>query len=163
MGKAHDGRSSRRGPKQVLFFACVGVMAWMPALHADETDAVIGTWKLNLLSSRGLVSLPKSVIRRYQSTSAGMRVIETSVDQTGVRSYVEYTAKYDGKEYPVLTSFGDGRAMVRSSETIALQRLDQFTVAGTGRIEGKVVYEFKRVLSRDGRRLTISVLENQGT
>jgi hypothetical protein len=61
-----------------------------------------GTWKLNGAKSKYTPGpLPKSATITYKETVDGIKRTGGSVDAEGKTTPFEYTAKYDGKDYPV--------------------------------------------------------------
>ena len=61
----------------------------------------------------------------------------------------EYTAKYDGKDYPVTGS--------DTIDMIALKRINDRTTEATLKKSGKVVSTARRVVSKDGKMLTLTI------
>jgi len=61
---------------------------------------------------------------------------------------VEYTGAYDGKDYPVA-----GNPNV---ETIAQERVDNYTAKTTTKRNGKITATSTRVISKDGKMMTIT-------
>jgi hypothetical protein len=67
----------------------------------------------------------------------------------GHSSRSEYTASYDGREAIVM---GSGGLLL----PVALKRLDAYTVVATYKRGGQPVATSRRVVSRDGRTMTIT-------
>jgi hypothetical protein len=117
------------------------------ATVATAADPWNGTWKLNPAKSKapgGRIPHPSSTnIIEIQGET--MHLISNQTDSTGKPEHVEYTAKLDGKEYPVKVSPpGPG------TYTISLKRINPRTrefveVIGTFTIKGR------DVLSEDGK------------
>jgi hypothetical protein len=72
-----------------------------------------------------------------------------SVDADGNKTTFEYTAKYDGKDYPVTGS--------ETFDMIALKRINDRTTEATLKKSGKVVSTARRVVSKDGKTLTLTI------
>jgi hypothetical protein len=70
----------------------------------------------------------------------------------GKPTQVEYTASYDGKDYPMTGN--------PAADTISLKRIDDVTTEATLKKAGKVVVTGTRVISRDGKQMTFT---NRGT
>src|SRR5262245_50678015 len=121
-------------------------LALLPVLNllAADPDPFLGKWKLNWDKSRSPGPKPKDAIRTYKSSGSGVRVSEVQVDQSGKRSKVDYVAAYDGKEYPVPTN---------KDMTVAFTRPDPHIVVGSAKMNGKVTYTFRRIVSPDGKTL----------
>jgi hypothetical protein len=118
------------------------------SLCGADPDPFIGTWKLNWEKSRSSEEKPKSAVRTYKKSSNGIRVSELWVDHTGKRIKLDYVAAYDGKDYQVRTAAAD---------TVAFTRPDPHTVVGASKTNGNVAYTFKRIVSEDGKTLTIEI------
>ena len=120
-------------------------------MAAQATDPVSGTWELNVAKSK---YMPASMKPRSQT-----RVIEvkgqqetgrhTIVDAQGLSSTVEYTANYDGKQYPY-----KGHP---DWQTLVIKRIDAYRseVRQTG--AGKAVISGTRVVSQDGKTMTVTI------
>jgi restriction endonuclease S subunit len=67
----------------------------------------------------------------------------------GSRIAYSYTAKFDGKDYPEV-----GVGTPNGADTIALKRIDDYTVEATLKKAGKIVQTTRAVLSKDGKVLT---------
>ncbi len=117
-------------------------------LMGADPDPFVGKWILNWEKSRSTQPRPKSVIRRYQQSGNGVRVQEAWVDASGKKANLDYVAGYDGHDYPVRSTKG---------ETVAFTRPNRYTVQGVSKKDGKVKYTFKRLVSPDGKLLTVEM------
>ena len=124
---------------------CWSMIAALPLIAADH-DPFLGKWKLDWANSHSPDPAPKSAIRIYTKSGAGVKVSEDWIGADGNHTRLEYTANYDGRDYPVPT---------RKGATVAFQRTGPFRVEGVSKADGKVEYTFKRTVSQDGRTLTI--------
>lgn len=124
---------------------CLALVA--TALAADS-DRVLGTWKLNWAASHSRSEKPKSVTRTYRQSGNGTRVTELWVDAAGKITKLDYTAAYDGKDYPVASN-GD--------MTVTFLRHDATSAEGVGKRNGVVEQTFRRTVSSDGKKLTIEI------
>lgn len=117
------------------------------ALPVHAADAMLGTWELNLAKSKYSPGpAPKSQTRTYEAVGEAVKYSAKGVDAEGKPTLVEYTASYDGKDYPI-TGTPD-------ADSISLKRIDDHTSEATQRKAGKVVLTVKRVVSKDGKVLT---------
>ncbi|MBN2243835.1 MAG: hypothetical protein JW793_14205 [Acidobacteria bacterium] len=142
----------------LVFLCCLGcqqgeegtavdVEADVQAVKDMADDPWNGTWKLNAEKSKapdGQIPHPSS-INIIEIRGDTMRLIADHTDASGKLEHVEYTAKLDGKEYPV-TSTPPGP----QPYTISLKQIDPSTrefveVIGTFTIRGR------DVLSGDGK------------
>ena len=64
---------------------------------------------------------------------------------------VEYTARFDGNDYPISNSI---------LSTVSLKRVDDQTVERTGKVRGQVVETETRTVSNNGKVLTVTTKGN---
>jgi len=124
----------------------VGVLA---ASSLWAADASIGTWKLNVAKSTFRPGPPPvAETRIYKAQLEGVKTTVTTVWADRMSTTVEYPANYDGKDYPVSGS--------REVDAVALSRVDDHTSAATLKHAGKEIGVARRVVSPDGKIMTIS-------
>ena len=123
--------------------------------QAQSAEPLIGTWNLDVFKStfttgepplRRSISfevVPEGIKQTMLTTRQGFNISET------VR--VEYTAKLDGADYPIVNS---------GLSTVALKRIDATTFERTGKINGKPSETATMKLSRDGKTMTITTKGN---
>ena len=119
---------------------------------AFAADAVVGTWKLNVAKSKFSGTQPKSATRVYAASTDGTSLDQKTVSADGKEISMHVTIKYDGKDYPV-TGNPDG-------DSVAAKVIDAHTTDFTIKKGGKVVGTVHRVVSTDGKTLTVN---NKGT
>lgn len=119
---------------------------------ALAADAVVGTWKLNVAKSKFSGTAPKSATRVYSESADGTTLDQKIVSADGKEISMHVTIKDDGKDYPV-TGNPDG-------DSVARKVIDAHTSDFTIKKGSKVVGTVHRVLSADGKTLTVS---NKGT
>ena len=119
------------------------------ALRAAD-DPFLGTWKLNLAKSKyNPGPPPKSNTYKFSLAGAnGVKLIADGVGAQGNPNHREYTANYDGKDYPVTGN--------PDADSVSLKRVDAYTVEGTQKLAGKLVRTFRRAVSKDGKTLTVT-------
>ncbi|PYM32361.1 MAG: hypothetical protein DME15_14200 [Candidatus Rokuibacteriota bacterium] len=71
------------------------------------------------------------------------------VNADGTRTTSQYTANFDGKDRPLT-----GSAV---ADTVSLKRIDARTTDRTDKKGGKMVQTLKRVVSQDGKTMTVTV------
>ena len=135
--------------RSVTFGAFLVVVVPIISLSSQAPDAAIGTWKLNLAKSKyDPGPTPKTQTLTYEPAGQGVRITSQTADARGQSILIQYSASYDGRDYPV--SGG------QDFDTTALRRIDAFTVEGIRKRGGKVVQTFTRVVSADRKVLTIT-------
>ena len=119
-------------------------------LSAQASDPRIGAWKLNVTKSKYRPGpAPQSLTLRVEPSGRGEKVTAEFVNADGTRTASVYTAKFDGKDYPLT-----GSAV---ADTVSLKRIDARTTDRTDKKGGKVVQTLKRVVSEDGKTMTVTV------
>jgi hypothetical protein len=137
-------RSALRVAVVGLFLAAV----WPARGVGLATDPASGTWELNVRKSTYSPGpAPKTQTRTYEWAADRVRYTARGVDAEGKPVLIQYTAKFDGKDYP-MTGNPD-------SDMISLRRIDSSTVESTQKRGGKVVVTATRIVSRDGKVLTV--------
>jgi hypothetical protein len=124
-------------------------MGTFTRLESSEEDPELGAWVLNpTKSTYDPGPALKSQRRTVDKAGDGQRVRNETATTDGMHAVVGYTAKFDGKDYPVAGSpYGD---------TVVLERLDSHTVKAIVKKGGKLVLTDTRVVSNDGNVLTIT-------
>jgi hypothetical protein len=77
-----------------------------------------------------------------------VKVSEEWIDPDGTTTNLDYTAKYDGKEYPA------GR---QNGAMIVFTRHDAQIAEGRQIVNNILAYTFKRTVSKDRKKLTIEM------
>jgi hypothetical protein len=126
-----------------------GQAAQKPAPVAQTPDPLVGTWEVNVAKSTygGGNKPPKSSTRTYEALPNGYKYVNKGVNAAGKPVLVEYTAYYDGKDYPMIGNPG--------SDTVSIKRIDKFTGEVTLKKGGNVVYRSRFVISPDGKVMTV--------
>lgn len=111
-------------------------------------DPRLGVWKLNLNKSKyGTRPAPQSTTVTWTSEGEGMyHYAAVGTDATGKPTLVEFSAKFDGKDYKVT-----GSPLL---DTVSVKRIDVRTTEATGKMKGKVILTTKGVISEDGKTET---------
>ena len=119
---------------------------------AFAADAVDGTWTLNVAKSKFSGTAPKSVTRVYTESADGTTLNQKTVGADGKEKAMHVTVTYDGKDRPI-TGNSD-------ADSGAGKAIDAHTSDFTLKMGGKVVGSVHRVVSADGKMLTV---KNKGT
>ena len=118
-------------------------------LSAQASDPRIGTWKLNAAKSKYSPGpAPQSLTVRVEPSGQGEKVTAEFVNADGTRTTTQYTANFDGKDYPLTGS--------RIADTVSLKRIDARTTVRTDKKGGKVAQTLRRVVSQDGKTMTVT-------
>ena len=129
----------------------IGVVALAAmTISAQRADPASGVWELNRAKSKCVPATlaPRSQTRTYQVNGNQETAHHTGVDAQGNPIIIEFTATYDGKDYP-LKGYPDW-------DSIALKRIDAYTTEFTQSRGGKVTLSGRRVVAKDGKTMTVT-------
>ena len=124
---------------------------WMRIIFALWLAAPwLGTWKLSEPDARY-----KRVITRIEPWEDGIRVTYDMVGTRGGVTHMEWTGKFDGKDYPV-----EGVDYVLTN---AYKLLDDHSYEIVIKVEGSVAATAHVEVSPDGKTLTTVTSQKSGT
>ncbi len=111
-------------------------------------DRQVGTWKLNLEKSKYTADhpAPKSITLNIQEQAGSLKFNVDGEDAQGNPVHIEFSAKYDGKDYPETGS--------PTADTVAVKRINASTIEVTNKKNGQVVTTVRSVVSKDGKTRT---------
>ena len=125
------------------------VIALGTGAQAQAPKALIGTWKLNVAKSRfNPGPAPKAMTIVYSAAGEGVKIVADITPAEGAAQHWEMGGKYDGKENPVTGN--------PAADTVSFKKTDDRTGDSTFKKDGKVTATNHRVLSADGKTLTIT-------
>ena len=135
-----------------LAFALAIVISLVASVSAQspdkEQDLLLGVWQLDVAKSRYTPGPPpRNETRTYVRDEEGLKGTIHRRRGDGREEVIEYRADFD-HEYPVM-----GTA---AYDTIKLQRIDARTAEAVLSHAGRVFGTARRVISEDGRTMTIS-------
>lgn len=111
-------------------------------------DAALATWRFNSTQSTYESGpAPRESTRVWERTGEKVRFVHTGISHDGKAFQTQFTAAYDGRDYPV-----EGSSLYN---TVAMKLIDSHKVEQTFRKNGVVTVEAVREVSADGMRLTI--------
>ena len=144
-----------QSPWRVLafgIFVALGVVlgAGIDGLSAQAADPRIGTWKLDLGKSKFSPGPPpQSQTLKIEASGRGEKVTSEAVNADGTPTTTQYTANFDGKDYPLTGS--------QIADMVSLKRVDARTTERTDKKGDKVMTSITRVVSADGKTMTATV------
>ena len=132
--------------RRILLIA--GLVVLSPGVFAQPL-ALSGTWALNVAKSKYTPGpIPKSQRRTYEARPDGIKTTIVTVFADGKSTTVEFVADYDSMEHPVTGSAG--------SDMIKMKKINDETAEAILSHAGTVIGVARRVISRDGKTMTIS-------
>ena len=127
------------------------VVADFVSVSAQASDPRVGTWKLNVAKSQYSPGPPpQSSTLKIEPSGQGEKVTTEGVNAQGERVATQYTANFDGKDYPLT-----GSAL--GADKVSLKRMSARTTERTDKKDGKVMVHIPRVVSPDGKMMTATV------
>jgi hypothetical protein len=112
-------------------------------------DPQLGTWVLDVNKSTfNFGPVPRSETRVFTMAGENLKFTSDGVDASGRLWHSEYTAKLDGKDYPISGS--------QDVDSISLRRVDPFVLEVMMKKAGKVAITGTRVISKDGKTATVT-------
>jgi hypothetical protein len=79
-----------------------------------KADQHSGTWKMNpAKSTYSPGPAPKDVTVRADSDESGIKLDADSTNADGTPTHVEYSAKFNGKDYPIIGTYADTASVKR--------------------------------------------------
>ena len=113
-----------------------------------QADPTVGTWKLNLAKSKyNAGQPPKSSTVVIAAAGQGIKLTADTTLADGTARKISYTASYDGKDAVVTgTPDYDGMSLKKTANGFE----------GSRKKAGKVVQTYTRVVSSDGKTMTVT-------
>ncbi len=145
------------GMKAMTILLAVAILAGAVGVCLAAEDVIIGTWKLNEAKSKISPGRRKNLTVVYAVVGDSVKATDEGVDANGKPFRVEWTGKFDGKDYAVT---GDP-----ANDTRAYKRINDHTLALIDKKNGKVTITGRITVSLDGktRSVTTSVTDDKGT
>jgi hypothetical protein len=126
------------------------VFAVLVTTATASSDPFVGKWVLDPHQSKYPAGqCPKRMIIEIEARGQGIQYRSDAVYVNGATTHSQYTAEYNGK--PVLVSGTYGMLL-----PVALKRIDSHTVVASYFKSLQRVATSRRVVSHDGRRMTIT-------
>ncbi len=131
--------------------------AFTIGVGAQAPSPLNGTWKLNVAKSTysPAALAGKSGTTKIEVTADGIKLTNDGVDGQGRAVHTEYTAKLDGKDYPIKALL-DGKPSP-NQDSVAWKKIDDYTYESTAKLKGKTLTTSHLVISKDGKSRTLAV------
>jgi hypothetical protein len=114
---------------------------------AQSADNQVGTWKLNLAKSKHSPGPPpKESTLTIEPETDGLKFTIHATNAEGKAVHVEFSPKYDGKDYPVTGMPG--------ADSISMKKIDDYTIETVTKAAGKPLVTTRSVVSKDGKTRT---------
>jgi len=117
------------------------------SVAARAGDQHSGTWKMNpAKSTYNPGPAAKSVTLKIDSDENEFKLIAEGTGGDGNPTHAEFSAKFDGKDYPTTG--------MPNADTVSVKRIDSNTVETTQKKAGQVVMTVRSMVSKDGKTRT---------
>jgi hypothetical protein len=130
----------------------VAALAASPAaLFAQAADPLVGVWNVDVFKSTYVTGQPP--VRRvmtFEAAGDSLHFTQETTNQgfnTSETIKIEFTARVDGKDYPIMNS---------GLDTVALRKIDATTYERIGKIRGMQTETATMKLSNRNRTMTIT-------
>ncbi len=136
-----------RTKRFVAFATTLLLVALAVNVAAAADDQHSGTWKMNpAVSKYSPGPTPKSVTLKVDADENNIKINADGTDADGSPTHVEYSAKFDGKDYPVTG--------LPYADTVSVKRIDTNTIQSTLKKAGQVVMTVTSTVSNYGKMRT---------
>ena len=132
--------------KRTVFVLALVWVAAAVCFAAENPN--MGTWKLNEAKSKIAPGSQVNTTVVYAAEGDKVKVTLEGKDGSGNPTHIEWTGKFDGKDYPVT---GDPNVDMRS-----YKKVNERTMEITSKKDGKVVGTSKLVVAADGKTRTVT-------
>jgi hypothetical protein len=134
------------------------VVLWLAVCVHAQDDPFTGTWVLNVARSKMQpATASKSEIIHYKITGDEEDFLSDAVTIEGYPESIKYTARYnDGKAYPFSITI-NGKVSNPAAMTM-VKKINTWTRERYNVRDGKPVIASRRVVSKDGKTMTITIL-----
>jgi hypothetical protein len=131
--------------KKLVGFAIVTLLTTLTLFVAIAgADQSSGTWSMNAEKSKYSPGPPpKSLTVDVESDENNYKIDATGTDGDGKPIHVQYSAKFDGKDYPATG--------IANADTVSVKRIDANTIETMQKKDGKVVMTITTKVSKDGK------------
>jgi hypothetical protein len=122
----------RKHKKLVACAMAMLITALTLTVTTAAADQLLGTWKMNPEKSKYSPGpAPKDLTVVVESDENNYKLAATGTEGDGKPMHVQYSAKFDGKDYP-----GTG---IANADAVSLKRIDANTIETLQKKDGKVV------------------------
>src|SRR5690242_12465493 len=143
--------------KKVAIVCAVVCAALMLSVAAKASDPQTGTWKFN--AGKSLYSpgpAAKSITLTIWAEEKSVKVHSEGIDGADKATKVDFTANFDGKDYPATG--------IAAGDMVSVERVDANTLRVTMKKGGQAMMTVTSVVSADGktRTSTFAGKDNEG-
>ena len=130
-------------------FGLTLAFCFLGAAMCFAADPQKGTWKLNESKSKITPGTAKFTTVTFKGMLGNIKVTSDGTASNGQPAHVEWSGKFDGKDYPVTGS--------PDSDARSYTKVNDRTLQFTAKKNGKVIATGRTVVSADGKSRTVNV------
>jgi len=133
--------------KKVAVVCAVVCASLMLSVAAKASDPQTGTWKFN--AAKSLYSpgpAAKSITLTVWAEQKSVKIHSEGIDGEGKATKVDFTANFDGKDYPATG--------IAAGDMVSVERVDGNTIRVSMKKDGQTVMTVTSVVSMDGKMRT---------
>ena len=136
--------------QRIIIFGLLSVLSVGQGVMVAQSvsDSALGAWTLNRAKSTFSGAVPYRRVMKFEVVGDAIKETTYTMSTNEPSVLVEYTARFDGNDYPISNSI---------LSTVSLKRVDDRTVERTGKIRGQVVETETRTVSDNGKVLTVTI------
>ncbi len=143
--------------KKVAVVCAVVCAALVLSVAARASDPQSGTWKFN--AAKSIYSpgpAAKSITLTVLAEETSIKIHSEGIDGEGKATKVDFTANFDGKDYPA--------AGIAAGDMVSVERVDGNTLRVSMKKAGQTVMTVTSVISMDGKLRTSTFMgkDNEG-
>jgi len=143
--------------KKVAVVCAVVCAALVLSVAARASDPQSGTWKFN--AAKSIYSpgpAAKSITLTVLAEEKSIKIHSEGIDGEGKATKVDFTANFDGKDYPA--------AGIAAGDMVSVERVDGNTLRVNMKKAGQTVMTVTSVISMDGKLRTSTFMgkDNEG-
>ena len=140
--------------QRVITFGLLSVLAVAQGVTVAQSvsDSALGAWTLNRAKSTFSDAVPYRRVMKFEVVGDAIKETTYTMSTNKPSVLVEYTARFDGNDYPISNSI---------LSMVSLKRVDDQTVERTGKVGGQVVETETRTVSDKGKVLTVTTKGNR--
>ena len=130
----------------VISATLIAALVLAVAVIAVAADPHVGTWKMNPAKSTFSGQPLTNYTIKIEAQGNGLKFVQDMGYANGKVTHNEFTAKYDGKDYPVTGN--------PDADTVSYTKPNANTTEYVYKKGGKEVYRGQAVASKDGKTMT---------
>ncbi len=124
--------------------------AGLSNVSAQASDPRLGMWKLNVEKSKyNPPPPPQQQTMKVEGAPDGEKVTTEGVSGTGTATKTEYTAKFDGKDYPLMGS--------QNADKVVLKKVDARVTERLYKKGDTLMLTFVQTISADGKTMNTTI------